>query len=167
MNIKSKNIILVVIFLLLQIIWFNHVALFGRFAPLIYLYPLLILPVEKDESFRLIIAFIIGWSIDLFANTGGVFAATTLLVVFLKKMYFMLNKSPSQDIEDMRISKLNFMQKMVYFFIFIFLSQVFLYLFDSFSIELVISKIGYILMNSLVTLFFFIFIDSLFFSHKE
>ena len=157
-----KNITLILIFLLLQIVWFNHISLFGKYTPVIYLYPFLILPVNKDESINLITGFFAGLILDIFTNTGGVFAATTVLLIFLKKNYFLINKNPSQDVEEMQVSKLNFIQKTIFFGIFIFIGLIFIYLLDSFSFKILISKFGYILINTLISLFFYIFIDALF-----
>jgi len=161
MKFNLKNIIIFIVFMLLQILWFNHINLFGRFTPVIYLYPFLILPVSKDESFNLIIGFFFGLIIDIFTQTGGVFAATTVLLIYLKKFYFLINKSPSQDVEEMKISKLSFVQKIVYFGIFIFLGLFFIYLLEAFNFKLVISKLGYIFISTLISLFFYIFIDTL------
>ena len=157
-----KYIILIPVFILLQILWFNHISLFGKYSPVIYLYPFLIMPVDKDQSANLLLGFLAGLIMDIFANTGGVFAATTVLIIYLKKFYFMLNKNPSQDVEELQVSKLSFVQRIVYFALFIFLGLSFGYLFESFSISLTVSKLGYILVNTLISLFFYVFIDALF-----
>ena len=157
-----KYTVLIIVFILLQILWFNHISLFGKYIPVIYLYPFLISPVQKDQSFNLLVGFFAGLILDIFSNTGGVFAATTVLIVYLKKFFFMINKNPSQDVEELQVSKLSFVQRIVYFALFIFLGLIFGYLFESFSISLSLSKIGYILINTLITLFFYIFIDALF-----
>ncbi len=160
----SKYIIILLLFLILQVIWFNHMQLFGTYTPMVFIYPLLILPIQKNESSYLVLAFLFGISIDLISNTGGLFAATALFVVYTRKIYFLISKNKSQDFENISIQNLNLLQKSIYYFTFILISQILLYLLESFNISLVLSKIGFILVNSFISLFFFIFIDLLFFN---
>ena len=160
----SKYIIILLLFLILQVIWFNHMHLFGTYTPMVFVYPILILPIQKNESLYLVLAFLFGISIDLISNTGGLFAATALFVVYTRKIYFLISKNKSQDFENISIQNLNLLQKSIYYFTFILISQILLYLLESFNISLVLSKTGFILVNSFISLFFFIFIDLLFFN---
>ncbi len=162
MSLNIKNSILILIFFILQIIWFNHIMLFGKYIPIIYIYPILLLPIEKNDTINLLLAFIYGISIDLASYTGGVFAATAVLVVYLRKIYFLIIKNPSQDLEKIQVSKLSSGQKLIYYLIFILISQFFIYFIEAFGIELVWQKTSVILINSLITLIFFILIDVLF-----
>jgi rod shape-determining protein MreD len=100
MKSSGKYIILLILFILLQVIWFSHILLFGLYSPLIFIYPLLILPLEKNETFSLLTAFITGLIIDLINNTGGVFAATAVSIVYFRKIYFYLIKNPAHTIES-------------------------------------------------------------------
>jgi len=164
----SKYIVILLLFLILQVIWFNHIHLFGTYTPLVFIYPLLILPIQKNESLYLLLAFLFGLSIDLVSNTGALFAATALFVVYTRKIYFLISKNKTQDFENISIQNLNLVQKSIYYFIFILISQILLYLLESFNFGLVLSKMGIIIVNSFISLFFFIFIDLLFFNpHKK
>ncbi len=167
MKLSIKNIIFVLLFLLLQIIWFNHILLFGKFSPTIFILPLLLLPIQKSETTSMLIAFFTGLFIDISLNTGGVFAASSVIVVYFRKIYFLFIKNQSQDIENIEVSKLSFSIKFFYYLVFIFISQILIYAFESFSILLIITKLSIILGNSLITLFFFIFIDIIFINSKE
>ena len=167
MNINLKNILLLVLFFVLQIIWFNHMQLFGKYTPVIYIFPLLMMPIQKDETFYLMLAFVLGISIDLLTNTGGVFAATAVLVTYLRKIFFIIFKNQSQDLDNIKVTNLSLGQKIIYYFFFIFISQIFMYFLESFNLQLVLSKFSYILVNSLITLLFFLFIDLLFFNTQQ
>jgi len=167
MNLSLRNILLLLLFFILQIIWFNHIQLFGKYTPVIYIFPLLLMPIQKDETFYLLLAFVLGLSIDLLTNTGGVFAATAVLVVYLRKIFFIISKNQSQDLNNIKVANLSLGQKIIYYFFFIFISQIFMYFLESFNLQLVLSKFSYILINSLITLLFFLFIDLLFFNPQR
>ncbi len=164
MNYNTKHIVLITVFYLLQIIWFNHILLFGKYMPVVFLLPVLWLPLEKNEVTNLLLAFIYGISIDLVSNTGGVFAATSVTIVYLRKIYFFMVKNPMQDIEKFQINKIGFVQRAPYYLTFIFLGQIFVFLFESFHFPLVWHKLPYILVNTLITFIFFTLIDLLFLS---
>ena len=167
MSFSIKHIISILIFLVLQIIWFNHILLFGKYAPIIYIFPLLLLPIQKNESFSIFLAFLMGLFIDISLNTGGVFAATALFVVYFRKVYFLFVKNQSQDIENINPSRLSFAIKFFYYATFIFISQFLIYFLESFNLTLVFHKLPVLLVNSLITLFIFFFIDIVFINSKE
>jgi hypothetical protein len=156
---ELKNIILLVLFILLQVIWFNHILLFGRYTPVIFIYPVLLLPLDKNETFYLFFAFVLGITIDLLSNTGGVFAATAVAIAYFRKIYFIIIKNPSQNLESMQINKLGNLQRSLYYFIFIFISQLLMYLLESFNFSLMINKLGLIAVNTIITLFIFLILD--------
>jgi len=158
MNIKKRDILLIIIFLILQIVWFNHILFLGRFQPLIYIFPLLILQL-KNTSENIILAFIMGITIDFFLHTGGVFAATSVLVVYLRNIYFSFIIKQYQEKDNFMIQKIDFSTRLIYYLVFIFVAYIFIYLFESFSISLTFNKLGFLLINTLITLLIFIFID--------
>jgi len=168
MKFYNKYTVLFIVFYLLQIIWFNHLLFFNRFSPLVFIYPFLLLPIGKNEILNMLLAFIYGLLLDVASNTGGIFSATSVLIVYLRKVFIILitNKTPS-DLNFFRIEQLSIIQKLVYFFVLIFLTHLFLYSFEAFNFKLVGYKITLILINTFVTFFIFILIDLLFFSSRK
>ncbi len=161
-----KNIILLLVFVILQILWFDHILIFGKYTPLIFIYPILILPLHKNEINYLFLSYFLGLIIDFFLFTGGIFAATALFVYYFRKAFFMFTKQNAEDINNIQVSKLDFVHKYFYFFVFILIAELLIYSLDAFEIKLIINKLGYILANSVISLFFFIFIDLIFFNPK-
>ena len=167
MKLSIKNILFVFFFLLLQVIWFNHILLFGKFSPLVYILPLLLLPIQKNETTSILIAFFVGLFMDISLGTGGVFVATSLIVVYFRKIYFIFIKNQSQDLENIEPSKLTISIKFFYYLVFIFISQMLIYSLESFNISLIVNKMPIIIGNTITTLFFFLFIDIVFINSKE
>ena len=161
---RVKYIIILSVFLVLQIIWFNHVRLFGYFTPIIFIYPLLILPLQKNESLNLVLAFLAGLILDLVSNTGGVFAATAVFITYVRKIYFMTFKNPAQNIDDIQINKIAITQKILYISVFVLIAQIMIYALDAFNAGLLISKWQNILFNTLISIFFIVFFDLIFFN---
>lgn len=76
---------------MMQVLVFNHVHIFGYATPLPYIYFLLILPAETPRWLYVVLGFVLGLLIDLFTNTPGMAAAATclsgLLVPLFLRMY--------------------------------------------------------------------------------
>ncbi len=69
---------------LLQVLIFNNIGLFGYINPFIYLLFVLLLPFETPAWLSLMIGFFTGYTQDLFLNTGGIHAAATVAVTFMR-----------------------------------------------------------------------------------
>lgn len=79
-----SNIIRFFAVMLLQVLVFNYLNLFGFINPFVYLLFILLLPFETPAWLLLILAFFTGISVDMFVNTGGIHAAASLAVGFAR-----------------------------------------------------------------------------------
>lgn len=67
---------------LCQVVVFNHICLFGVAIPLVFIYFILKLPVSLGVNWVMTVSFLLGLTIDIFANTQGMNAlACTILAV--------------------------------------------------------------------------------------
>lgn len=161
MKINSKFIILLLILTLLQILWYNQFKLYGRFVPLIYIYPFLILNFSQT-NLQLILAFITGLVLDAFLHTGGVFTAVTVFIVYIRRIIItpvLTNRKYNEDINPLDFS---FNIKIYYYGTAVFLSLILINLLESLSFSYVFYKIPLLIINTLLSLIIIIFIDYLF-----
>lgn len=88
MNVLLKHSFRLGFFLLIQALILNQVELGA--GTLIMIYPLfiLLLPVEINIFLLLILAFILGISIDILSNTYGLHASSLLLMAYFRPIIF-------------------------------------------------------------------------------
>lgn len=80
-----KQIFRFIIFILLQAVVLNQVPPLHRFiTPYLYFIFLLWLPFNTNKSWLMILGFITGFSLDLFLQTPGLYAAPCVLVAYLR-----------------------------------------------------------------------------------
>jgi rod shape-determining protein MreD len=79
-----KNIARFVFLVLIQVMVFNNMNLSGYINPSVYLMFILLLPVHINKSALLILAFLLGITIDFFSNTMGLHAAATVFMAFAR-----------------------------------------------------------------------------------
>ncbi len=164
MKINLKFILILIIFIALQIVWLNHIQLPGRFIPVIYTFPLLILPLNKNENVQLLLAFLVGLSLDIFSNTLGVFTVTTVFITYFRKVFFLYFKNKNKSLEDITPHKIDFGLKMLYYGIFSFITIFMIYFLESFQISFIYHHFIHIFINVIISILIILFIDYLFLS---
>lgn len=80
-----KFVLIFISLILLQVLVFNKISLFGYATPFLYIYFILKLPVGMSRNIILVLGFLMGFIIDIFSNTPGVNAAATTFAAFLRR----------------------------------------------------------------------------------
>lgn len=70
--------------ILLQSVIFNKIVLFGVATPMVLVYFIVKLPVKMNNLLVLTFAFLLGLSVDVFANTLGMAALACVLTAYIR-----------------------------------------------------------------------------------
>ncbi len=79
-----QNILSFVLLVLFQVLALNNIQFLGFINPYIYILFIIALPVKTPRWLSLILAFILGLTLDIFSNTLGMHAFATVLIAFLR-----------------------------------------------------------------------------------
>lgn len=164
-----KNSIRFILLILVQVLLFSNMNLWGYLTFYPYLLFLLLLRVDINKTSLLLLGFITGLTIDFFQNTLGMQAAAATLLVFVRpaviNFYFKtVEFSPN---EEPGISKLGFTGFLKYAITLIFIHHFFLFFLEEFSISMLFSSIGEIVANTLATTTLIMIIEMLFSRKKK
>ncbi|MFK5890668.1 MAG: hypothetical protein QM486_08055 [Flavobacteriaceae bacterium] len=80
--IKYSFLFFLLIFI--QVALFNNISLFGYAQPMFYILFVFLYPMTNQKGFFLLLAFLLGLSIDFFSNSGGINAAATLFIAYIR-----------------------------------------------------------------------------------
>ncbi|HET7819505.1 MAG TPA: rod shape-determining protein MreD, partial [Bacteroidia bacterium] len=80
-----KNIIRFFFLILLQVLILNNIQLSGYLNPFLYILFILMLPFQTPDWLVLFLSFFLGITMDMFSNTGGMHAAATVFMAFLRQ----------------------------------------------------------------------------------
>lgn len=83
-NLILNNSLRFIGLVLLQVLVLNHVNLLGYLNPMVYIVWVVLFPIRKNQSLFLILSFLLGLSIDFFSDSGGINAAATLFIAFVR-----------------------------------------------------------------------------------
>jgi rod shape-determining protein MreD len=78
-------IIQFVVLLLLQLLLFNNIRFSGYINPYVYVLFFLLLPFDFSKALMLLLALIMGLTLDLFMGTPGVHSLATVLIAFARQ----------------------------------------------------------------------------------
>lgn len=88
-----------VFFVALQVFILNKIQLSGFINPFMYIVFLLLLPFETPKWLLLLLAFVLGITIDVFSDTPGMHTSATVFIGFLRP-YILKSISPREGYES-------------------------------------------------------------------
>ena len=93
-------------FLLLtaQIIIFNNIDLFGYINPFPYLLFIILFPVNGNKQLLILTSFLLGITMDLFSNSGGVHSAACLILAYIRPFIFKFSFGLSYEYQTIKIN---------------------------------------------------------------
>lgn len=83
-KVLPRNILRFILLVLTQILIFNNIELGGYLNPYIYILFIILLPFETPAWVTLFVGFLLGLTIDIFAETLGMHTASTVLIAYLR-----------------------------------------------------------------------------------
>lgn len=138
----------------LQVLILNNIQLSGYINPYLYILFILWLPVDTNKLLVMLIAFLLGLSVDIFSNTVGMHAAATVFLAFCRP-YILQSLAPRDGYEtDMvpGIQAFGINWFLGYASICIFLHHFFLFYLEVFRFSDFFVTFGRVLSSSVFTL---------------
>lgn len=135
-NPKLKHFLLFLGVVLAQVLVFDQAVILNNITP--YIYPLIIIlqPPHSHRLKSLVLAFVLGLSIDVFQNTGGMHASACLIVMYLRPQVLHFNFGLSYDYQTLSINNAAFLKKLTYVILIVVIHHFVLLSLAYFSIEL-------------------------------
>lgn len=84
---NTVHLLRAVLLVAIQVILFNKLTLFDIARPFPYLLVLLYLPIRMPRWQGLVLAFLLGFTIDIFNYSYGIHASACLIVFFMRDFY--------------------------------------------------------------------------------
>ena len=84
MALIAQNILRFILLVFVQVFVLNNIQLWGYLNPYLYVLFILALPVRLPQWIELLLAFVLGLTIDMFSNTMGLHAFATVFLAFFR-----------------------------------------------------------------------------------
>ncbi len=154
MNNNLLNIFRFIILLAIQILIFNNINLFGYINPFPYLLFILLFPVNGNKSVLLISSFLIGLSLDVFLNSGGVHATASLFLAYIRPSLFKFSFGLSYEYQTVKIADKLSSERITFLFLAILIHHFILFSLEYYRLSLIVDIFFRTITTTLFTLLF-------------
>lgn len=83
-----------------QAVFFNHLVLFNVAVPLVFIYLIITLPVTFSANLAMTIGFLTGLTVDILSDTAGVNALACTILAFIRRPVFHLYVPSDNDLAE-------------------------------------------------------------------
>lgn len=103
-----------VILVLLQVIVLNNINLVGYINPYIYILFIVLYPLDGNKTTLIFLSFLLGLSIDMFENSGGVHAAASVFIAYVRDFVLKYSFGVSYEYNNVKLYKATVSEKITY-----------------------------------------------------
>ncbi|MBD3583151.1 rod shape-determining protein MreD [Flavobacterium selenitireducens] len=97
------NIARFILLIFAQVVIFNNFNLFGFINPYPYILFVMLFPVNGNKNVLLLTSFLLGITMDMFSNSGGVHAASCLVLAYFRPVIFKFAFGLSYEYQTVRL----------------------------------------------------------------
>jgi len=150
MNKVIFNIILALILILSQGLFFNNINFLGSINPFVYIFFIAYFPLKNNRIFFIFCAFIFGLMIDFFSDTHAIHAAASLTIAYLRPYFLKLYFGMAYEHQVVKFNSIELKQNLFYLLSIILIHHLILFSMEIFDI----SKISLVIKNTFNTAIF-------------
>lgn len=126
-----------VFLLLLQVLVFNNINLFGFINPFPYVLFIILFPVNANKNALLIASFALGLLLDVFLNSGGVHATACVILAFVRPYLFKVSFGLSYEYQTVRLNDVLSPERFSFILFAVIIHHFTLFVLEIFSVEFI------------------------------
>ena len=161
------NLVRFILLLAAQIVIFNNIDLFGYINPYPYILFILLYPVNTNRARLLAASFLLGLTVDLFSNSGGVHAAACVILAYIRPSFFKFSFGLSYEYQTIKINDRLSPERFTFILISILTHHLILFLLELFKFTFILDALLRTIVTTLFTLLVSILIIYLFKPKKK
>ncbi len=118
---------------LLQVLVLNHINFLGFVNPYLYILFIIVFPLSGNKSLLIFLSFLLGLSIDIFGDSGGVHAAACVFIAYIRPAILKFSFGVSYEYNMVKINKVPIAERLTYISIMVLLHHIVLFTLEIFS----------------------------------
>lgn len=146
------NIFRFIFLLLLQVMLLNNINFLGYLNPQLYILFILLYPYSGNQTLLLFTSFLLGISIDLFEDSGGIHAMACLVAAYIRPIILRFLFGINYDFQTIKFTSTALGTKIGYVSYMVLIHHFVLYFFEYFNITHIVSILQKTLLSSIFTI---------------
>lgn len=140
-----------IVLLAIQIIIMNNIHLFGYSSPYIYILFIIGFPFNTNKNLLIILGFLLGLSMDIYSNSGGIHAGACVLIAYLRPYLLKLSFGISFEHNNIKFVQAEFKQQIGYLSSMVFIHHLTLFALENFSLKLFLQTLESTFVTSILS----------------
>jgi len=161
-SIIAKNSIRFILLVLLQVFVLNHINFLGYINPYLYILFIIIYPVKNSRSLFIFLSFLLGLSVDMFSDSGGVHAAASVTLAFIRPAFLKSIFGALYEHQTIKFNSIDFGAKLVYISLLAVAHHLILFALEIFNISKIILIAQKTLFSSIFTIILCVLVSVIF-----
>ena len=146
-----NNIARFILLLAAQIVIFNNFNLFGFINPYPYILFIFLYPVNANKNGLILASFLLGITMDLFCNSGGVHAAACVVLAYLRPQIFKFAFGLSYEYQTVKLNDVLTPERFSFIITAIIIHHFVLFFLEIFSFILILEMLLRTLLSTMFT----------------
>jgi len=113
-NSVTTNIIRFVVLVLVQVLVLNNINFMGHISPYLYILFIILYPIKNNRSLFIFLSFLLGLTVDMFSDSGGIHAAACVTIAFLRPAALKFTFGAMYDHQTVKFESAEFISNLTY-----------------------------------------------------
>lgn len=161
-SIATTHIIRFIVLVLIQVLVLNNINFLGFINPYVYILFVILYPIKNNRLLFIFLSFLLGLTVDLFLDSGGVHAAACVTIAYARPVILKSVFGAIYDHQTIKFSSTDFGQRITYFSIITLIHHLILFSLEIFNTSKIILILKKSLFSSIFTILLCILITILF-----
>lgn len=161
-SVVTKNIVRFLILVLVQVLVLNHINFLGYINPYIYILFIILYPVKSDRLLFIFLSFLLGLSVDIFSDSGGIHAAASVTLAFVRPVFLKSIFGALYEHQTIKFNNIDTSQKLIYIALTTAVHHFIMFALEVFNISKVILIFQKTLFSSIFTIILCVLITAIF-----
>lgn len=153
---QSKEILIncarFILLVFLQVFLLNNINLLGYINPYLYILFILLYPSSGNQTLLIFLSFLLGLSVDIFEDSGGVHAAACAFVAYIRPVVLKYSFGISYEYNSVKLEKAAPTERFIYVASIIFIHNFVMFALEIFSFEHIMLLLKSTLFSGIFTL---------------
>ncbi len=165
-SLVAKHGLRFVLLVLFQVTICNYINFLGYINPMIYVLFIILFPLRNNRTVFLISAFLLGLSVDMFSDTGGIHAGASVFLAYIRPNVTKFSFGALSEFYNIKFNAIDFAKRFTYIAIMVFFHHFIFFSLDFFNFSQILNILKYTLFSGIFSVFL-ILITTIIFSSKK